>query len=423
MPSNDGMLAVARSFRVLVIGGSYGGLSAALNLWDLSRGRLPRFNYAYDGPAPAHRIPIQTTIVDERDGYYHLIGTPKSLACEKLAAESWTRFQDIPALKSPDFKIIQGSVSSVDCATKIAHILDTATNSTITESYDYLIVASGLRRGYPTVPRSLRRDDYLEEAMKHTENVRNARGVVVVGGGAVGVEMAAELKMLEPQQKVTLIHSRDRLLSSEPLPDDFAERTCSILQEGGVEVILGQRVIDTTAVDAEGDPRMWRLTLGDGRQITTGHVLSAISRCIPTSTYLPPQTLNEDGYVKVHPSLQFSADLPSAEHHYAVGDLAAWPGIKRCGGAMHMGHYAAMNIHQQMMAECSGGKPTLKTLNPFPAVIGLALGTKAVSYTPDEGTKHGEELLTSLFGEDMGNSSKSIGSIFSCTIVLEPDEC
>lgn len=69
MPSNDGMLAVARSFRVLVIGGSYGGLSAALNLWDLSRGRLPRFNYAYDGPAPAHRIPIHTTIVDERDGY------------------------------------------------------------------------------------------------------------------------------------------------------------------------------------------------------------------------------------------------------------------------------------------------------------------------------------------------------------------
>jgi hypothetical protein len=90
---------------------------------------------------------------------------------------------------------------------------------------------------------------------------------------------------------------------------------------------------------------------------------------------------------------------------------------------MHMGHYAAMNIHQQMMAECSGGKPTLKTLNPFPAVIGLALGTKAVSYTPDEGTKHGEELLASLFGEDMSNSSKFIGSSFSCEILLEPDEC
>lgn len=75
---------------------------------------------------------------------------------------------------------------------------------------------------------------------------------------------------------------------------------------------------------------------------------------------------------------------------------------------MHMGHYAAMNIHQQMLAECTGGKAILKTLNPFPAVIGLALGTKAVSYTPDEGTRHGEELLTTLFGDDMANSSESI---------------
>lgn len=120
--------------------------------------------------------------------------------------------------------------------------------------------------------------------------------------GAVGVEMAAELKMLEPQQKVTLVHSRDRLLSSEPLPDDFAEQVYSILQEGGVEVILGQRVVETTAVDAEADQQLWRLTLGDGRQITTGHVLSAISRTIPTSTYLPQHLLDEAGYVKVNSS-------------------------------------------------------------------------------------------------------------------------
>ncbi|KAJ5167551.1 FAD-dependent pyridine nucleotide-disulfide oxidoreductase [Penicillium canariense] len=405
MPSNDGVLAVARSFRVLVIGGSYGGLSAALNLWDLSRGRLPRFNYAYDGPPPAHRIPIQTTIVDERDGYFHLIGSPKSLACEKLASESWTRFQDIPALKSADFKIIQGTVTKVDCAAQTAHILDTATKLTTTESYDFLIVSSGLRRVFPTVPESLRRDDFLGETRKHTENVRNAHGVVVVGGGAVGVEMAAELKMLEPQQRVTLVHSRDRLLSSEPLPNDFAERVDSILREGGVKVILGQRVVDTTVVDTESNQPTWRLTLGDGRQITTGHVLSAISRCIPTSTYLAPQALDETGYVKVHPSLQFSGNIPNAEHHYAVGDLAAWPGIKRCGGAMHMGHYAAMNIHQQMLAEVRGDKPSLKTLNPFPSVIGLALGKKAVTYTPDEGTRDGEDLLTSLFGDDMGNSN------------------
>jgi thioredoxin reductase len=114
--------------------------------------------------------------------------------------------------------------------------------------------------------------------------------------------MAAELRVLHPQQKITLIHSRNRLLSSEPLPDDFAERALSLLQEAGVEVILGQRVIDTTAVDTEPENRVWNLTLSDGRQLKTGYVLSAISQSVPTSTYLPKEVLNEEGYIKVHRS-------------------------------------------------------------------------------------------------------------------------
>ena len=36
------MLAPTPPFRVMIIGGSYGGLSAALNLWDLTQARLPR---------------------------------------------------------------------------------------------------------------------------------------------------------------------------------------------------------------------------------------------------------------------------------------------------------------------------------------------------------------------------------------------
>ena len=120
--------------------------------------------------------------------------------------------------------------------------------------------------------------------------------------GAVGVEMAAELKILDPQQKVTLIHSRDRLLSSEPLPDDFADRVHGVLREEGVDIILGQRVVDTTAVDTTDKRRVWNLTLGSGQQIVAGHVLSAISRCIPTSTYLSSPALDDEGYIKVHPS-------------------------------------------------------------------------------------------------------------------------
>ncbi|KAF9253841.1 hypothetical protein DTO012A7_4947 [Penicillium roqueforti] len=405
MPSNDFVRTVSRNFRVLVIGGSYGGLSAALTLIDLSQGRLPRFNCNPDAKAPTHRIPIQITVVDKRDGYFHLIGSPKALACEKFAPEAWTRFQDIPGLKCPELKFIQGSVSSVDFNAKVANIVDAETNSNRTEPYDYLIAGSGLRRSFPTVPQSLWRDEFLKEARQHMTDVKEAReGVVIVGGGAVGVEMAAELKILNPDQKITLIHSRKRLLSSEPLPDEFAERVGTILRDTGVEVILGQRVIETTAVDGKNGTRTWDLTLSDGQKLRTGHVLNAVSRSVPTSTYLPKEVLNEEGYIKVHRSLQFSGAVPNAEHHWAVGDLTEWEGIKRCGGAMHMGHYAAMNIHQHMLAECTGGKPEYQTLEPFPSVMGLALGKTAVSYIPSEGTRDGEDLMKSLFGKDMGHT-------------------
>ncbi|KAJ5779918.1 FAD-dependent pyridine nucleotide-disulfide oxidoreductase [Penicillium paradoxum] len=405
MPSNDFVRTVSRNFRVLVIGGSYGGLAAALALIDLSQARLPRFNCNSNAKAPAHRMSIQITVVDKRDGYFHLIGSPKALACEEFASEAWTRFQDIPGLKYPNLKFIQGSVSSVDFNAKVAHVVDSNTNSNCAESYDYLIAGSGLRRNFPTVPQSLRRSEFLKEAKKHMSDVKHARGgIVVIGGGAVGVEMAAELKILNPEQKVTLIHSRNRLLSSEPLPDDFARRVESILRETGVDIILGQRVIETTAVDTKNESRIWNLTLSDGRLLKTGHVLNAVSQSIPTSTYLPKEALNDDGYIKVHRSLQFSGAVPNAEHHWAVGDLTAWEGIKRCGGAMHMGHYAAVNIHRHMMAECTGEKPDYHTLQPFPSVMGLAIGEKAVSYTPDEGTREGEDLMKSLFGKDMGHT-------------------
>jgi hypothetical protein len=62
----------ASQVKVLVIGGSYGGLGAALNLLDLSKGKYLRFSgkVGNDPKAgPESRFPVQIKIVDERDGY------------------------------------------------------------------------------------------------------------------------------------------------------------------------------------------------------------------------------------------------------------------------------------------------------------------------------------------------------------------
>jgi hypothetical protein len=53
--------------RVLVAGGSYGGLAAALNLLDLCERKPARFTP--DGKVSENVVPIHIKIVDERDGY------------------------------------------------------------------------------------------------------------------------------------------------------------------------------------------------------------------------------------------------------------------------------------------------------------------------------------------------------------------
>lgn len=63
-------------------------------------------------------------------------------------------------------------------------IRETGVHNQIEESYDYLIASSGLRRNWPTVPRSLSKFEYNAEASKHVDKAQNSRnGVVVIGGG------------------------------------------------------------------------------------------------------------------------------------------------------------------------------------------------------------------------------------------------
>lgn len=224
--------------------------------------------------------------------------------------------------------------------------------------------------------------------------------------GAVGIEIAAEIKMLYPQAKVTLIHSRHKLLSSEDLPVEFKDKTLEMLKEARVEVVLGARVQDTVR-SAEPAPAKYTLKLSDGRELNTDHVINAVSRFTPTSSYLPKEACDPEGYVRITPSLQFSADVPNREYHYAVGDIASWSGIKRGGAAMHQGHFAVVNIHQQMMAERYKMLPKFVNLMDVAPMMALALGNTAVGYFPAMGLSSGDEIRNMFFNDDLGYSSKS----------------
>jgi hypothetical protein len=77
---------------------------------------------------------------------------------------------------------------------------------------------------------------------------------------------------------------------------------------------------------------------------------------------------------------------------------------------MHMGHYCAINIHQDMLKQRYGHMPSYKELSKFPNVMGLAVGKKAVVYDSTKGTASGVDLMGSYFGDDLANSSKCLKS-------------
>lgn len=183
-----------------------------------------------------------------------------------------------------------------------ASVRNFTTGEDVEISYDYFVAATGLKRNFPVVPETLTRSEYLEEIGSHVQSVEAAKdGIAVIGGGAVGVEMAAELKVVQPSSKVTLIQSRDTLLSAEPLPDDFKQASLNALRESGVEVILGRgRVVERTTTTGDDGSSIQKLTLKDGSHVLTNHVINAVSQQIPCTSYFPPSTLDEEGFVKIN---------------------------------------------------------------------------------------------------------------------------
>lgn len=64
--------------------------------------------------------------------------------------------------------------------------------------------------------------DYLQ---KHQAEVQRSRSITIVGGGAVGVQMATDLKEYFPGKEITVVQSRQKLMPQ------FHERLHEIVKD------------------------------------------------------------------------------------------------------------------------------------------------------------------------------------------------
>lgn len=130
------------------------------------------------------------------------------------------------------FEFAQGKVDKVD--ERIIRLEDGRELE-----YEYLVIATGTSSALPSKVSATESLDAQQELRGLQSTIEKATRIAVVGGGAVGVELASDIKGFHPEKNVVLLHSRDRLLPSfgERLHQHVTKR----LGEMGVEVWFNQR--------------------------------------------------------------------------------------------------------------------------------------------------------------------------------------
>ncbi|OOF96832.1 hypothetical protein ASPCADRAFT_4875 [Aspergillus carbonarius ITEM 5010] len=184
--------------------------------------------------------------------------------------------------------------------------------------------------------------------------------------------MAGDVKGMYPGKNVTLVHSRERLLS-RGYGGVLAGRVLQELEALGVRVVLGQRVVD------EGED-------GGSVRLKSGEVVpcDCLVKCVgqrPNSALvrsMSPLSVSETGHVRVRPTLQIADE--AFDCMYAAGDLIEADGIQNARAAFEQAQVVAANIIRSIKGK------TQKEYRPpwWEAATKLTVGlTKSVTYIGD----------------------------------------
>jgi NADH dehydrogenase FAD-containing subunit len=81
--------------------------------------------------------------------------------------------------------------------------------------------------------------------------IKGSQRIVVIGGGPIGVELAAEIKSFYPDKSVTLVHRSAQLLNnaSPPIIEKAALKVADRMRDMGIELKLGVTVNDSPVVE------------------------------------------------------------------------------------------------------------------------------------------------------------------------------
>jgi len=201
-------------------------------------------------------------------------------------------------------------------------VIDRATQQVFTASgwrfgYDALVIATGsVVRQIPALPLGAPRIHYLRteaHARALTHDLKNARHLCVVGGGLIGLEVAASASALGI--KVTVIEILPRILA-RVCDEDTSARVDDAHRRHGVDLRLNTVL---THAQAEPDGRI-ALKTGAGETLT-GDLVVVGAGAVPDDRLAAAAGLQTDNGIVV--DAQCRTSDPKI---FAAGDVVRFPG-------------------------------------------------------------------------------------------------
>lgn len=344
---------------VVIVGGGYGGVNAAK---------------ALDAYA-------QIVLVEPKDAFVHNVATLRALVDPAFAPRIFLPYNRLLA---------RGRIEHDRAVTVGPRRVLVASGTEIPA--DYVVLASGSSYPFPAKTDVDDTHDALDEYRGAHDRLEHADRVLLVGAGAVGIELAGEIKSAWPAKHVVLLDAAPDLLGAEYRPDLRAELRAQ-LAELGVEVVLGEGLRALPA-PAATELSAFTVTTESGRVIAADMWF----RCFgvsPVSDYLDDELArarDEDGFVRVTATLQ----VAGFDNVFALGDVSD-ADAKMAGRAGRQAHLVAENIRKLI-----GGDRELTPYEPLEPVIIVPIGPELGSgQLPNHEALASREMVSAAKGRDL----------------------
>jgi len=216
--------------------------------------------------------------------------------------------------------------------------------------FDYLIVATGSAYAFPFKVQRGDQDELVKTYQNLQGEIRDAKEILIVGGGPVGIELAGEILHFHPKKSVIIVHSRKMLLSDNE-PEKLRAKLGRELTSLGCKFHLGERAkIEDIKELVEGPINYLKgnrtIEMESGMKIDTDLVFLATGARINCASYIDSMkssisnrnelVVNDHGQVLKEGDKYY-------ENIFALGDCSSW-GAKLAYLAMKQAPVVAKNI-------------------------------------------------------------------------------